>query len=93
MKLLVANRNAAISRVREAEAGIRKAEDRISELVAVSSKLASQESSKVVRNDFSLWLGARVGLTQEAMEFILAVFPAVFIDVISPVMLLVAFSL
>lgn len=93
MRLLVANRNAAITRAMDAEAGIRKAEDRISELLKVSSELASQESSRVVRNDFSLWLGERVGLTQESMEFILAVFPAVFIDVISPVMLLVAFSL
>jgi len=86
---LVANRNAAQARVKQGE-------QRLSELEGDLLGLAEQvvKSRGIVeRKDFAAWLGERFGLSADQMEFALAAFPAVFIDVIAPVMLVVAFSL
>lgn len=91
VQVLVANRNNAISRVKAGESEISKAEGRLSELLVGAAKVASE--SKAERSDFSSWLGARLGLSGDQMEFILAVFPAIFIDIIAPTMLVVAFAL
>ena len=92
MQLLVANRNAAVTRVRAGEQSIGDAERRIAGLLEKSVGLDAG-MDKVVRLDFSAWLGARLGLTADQMEFVLAAFPAVFIDLIAPAMLVVAFTL
>jgi len=86
---LVANRNAAVARVKSGEASISSLE---LDLLSVIAQSTSAERH-VVRLDFAAWLGDRFGLSADQMEFILAAFPAVFIDVIAPVMLVVAFSL
>ena len=89
MATLVANRNAAITRVRDGEVKLSNLE---SDLLSITARSISAET-RIVRADFAAWLGDRFGLGADQMEFILAAFPAVFIDVISPVMLVVAFSL
>jgi len=86
---LVANRNAAQLRVRDGEKRISEVEASLSDLIEASTRA----DKVVVRLDFAAWLGDRFGLGADQMEFILAAFPAVFIDVIAPVMLVVAFSL
>jgi len=89
MATLVANRNAAITRVRDGEVKLSNLE---SDLLSITARSIGAET-RIVRADFAAWLGDRFGLGADQMEFILAAFPAVFIDVISPVMLVVAFSL
>ncbi len=92
IQLLVANRNGAVARVKSGEAAISGAEGRMAELLGSSARF-EQEASKNVRLDFASWLGGRFGLNPDQMEFILAAFPAIFIDLIAPAMLVVAFSL
>jgi len=94
MATLVANRSAAVRRVSVTEVEISAAEKRINDLVPLASAYAARESEHPPeREDFALWLGQRFGLSADQMEFLLAVFPAVFIDVIAPAMLVVAFAL
>jgi hypothetical protein len=92
MQLFVANRNAAVARVRTGEQSIADAERRIAELLVKSVEVHAG-AGREVRLDFALWLGDRFGMTADQMEFMLAVFPAVFIDMIAPAMLVVAFAL
>ena len=90
--LLVSNRNYAINRVNASKDEIRNAEDRIGVLLQGASERVVA-SSVEQRKDFNLWLGERFGISQDQMEFVMAAFPAVFIDVVAPAMLAVAFSL
>jgi len=94
MSTLVANRTNAIKRVSATEAEISAAEKRINDLVPLAAAYRIEESAVAAgRADFASWLGGRFGVGPEQMEFILAAFPAVFIDLIAPAMMVVAFTL
>ena len=95
MRTLVANRSNAIVRARNAESALSKAESEYRAVLPRASLGALDASieASAEREDFNLWLGKRFGLSQDTMEFIMAALPAVFIDVIAPAMLVVAFSL
>jgi len=95
VQLFVSNRNYAINRANAARKEIQDAEERIAVLlpVAASGSVQRAAAEKAERKDFNLWLGERFGVSQDQMEFIMAVFPAIFIDVVAPAMLAVAFSL
>jgi len=93
MATLVANRYGILRRISMAEAGISSAEKRINDLLPAKSRGDYIRSSTVERLDFASWLGDRLGLSADQMEFVLAAFPAVFIDLIAPAMLVVAFTL
>jgi hypothetical protein len=95
VQLFVSNRNYAINRANVARQTIQEAEERIAVLlpVAASGSVQRAAEAKAERKDFNLWLGERFGVSQDQMEFIMAVFPAIFIDVVAPAMLAVAFSL
>jgi len=95
VQLFVSNRNYAINRANAARAEIKAAEERIAVLIPVAASGSIQRATeeKAERKDFNLWLGERFGVSQDQMEFIMAVFPAIFIDVVAPAMLAVAFSL
>lgn len=86
---LVANRNKSQAAIAAMEKAIAADEAKLGTVASV----AATGDVKVVREDFNLWLGKRFGLSQDTMEFIMAAFPAVFIDIIAPTMLVVAFAL
>lgn len=92
VQVLVSNRNSALARVRSGELELSKAEEKIAGLLAGAAKVEASSSVKK-RADFSQWLGDRLGMSGDQVEFILAVFPAIFIDIIAPTMLVVAFAL
>lgn len=87
MDSLVLQRDRARKVVTAKEEDIRKAEDELSSLEATKT------SSVVVRKDFYSWIADRFSVESDTVEFMSAVFPAIFIDVISPVMLSVALFL
>jgi len=89
--ILAGNRNAAATRLAAARAELSQLEKDNAELLPLTV-LAVQDRIEE-RQDFNSWLGGQFGITKERMEFIMAVFPAIFIDVIAPSMLMVAFSL
>jgi hypothetical protein len=95
VQLFVSNRNYAINRANAARKEISETEERIAVLIplAASGSVQRAAEEKAERKDFNLWLGERFGVSQDQMEFIMAVFPAIFIDVVAPAMLAVAFSL
>jgi hypothetical protein len=90
--VLASNRNAALARVRDAEAKLEAIESRIAILLPDTIIAITADDRPQVR-DFNAWLGGQFGITAERTEFLLAIFPAIFIDVIAPAMLAVAFSL
>lgn len=95
MRTLVANRTNALARSRAAANELNSLESRARSILASVSEaevtLALESESE--RDDFTSWLGRRFSIPSEVMEFILAAFPAVFIDIIAPVMLVVAFGI
>lgn len=101
IRSLVANRNAARLRLYGDSktpgllAQAQAIEDEISSLagLAVLAMDTSEEEKLEARGDFASWLGGRLGQSPEQTEFVLAVLPALFIDIIAPVMLVVAFAL
>lgn len=90
--VFASNRNAALARVRDAEAKLEEVEARIAVLLPDTIIAIAADDRPQVR-DFNAWLGSQFGLPASRIEFLLAVFPAIFIDVIAPAMLAVAFSL
>lgn len=90
--VLASNRNAALARVRDAETKLEEIDARIAVLLPDTIIAIAADDRPQVR-DFNAWLGGQFGITAERTEFLLAIFPAIFIDVIAPAMLAVAFSL
>lgn len=89
MVSLVANRNKAQSEIVRLEKEIKATEDA---LMAGSSQAVLAQSS-VDRADFISWMASVLGLPRDTVELALASFPAIFNDVIAPVMLVIAFAL
>jgi hypothetical protein len=89
--VLANNRNSATVRLNAARSELERLERENNELLPLTVLVVQEQAEE--RKDFNSWLGGQFGITQERMEFIMAVFPAIFIDVIAPSMLMVAFSL
>lgn len=92
--LLVANRNSAQYRINKATSDISSLEEELMGLLpksVVGEAAIDREDSE--RDDFFSWVGGILHIDPETIEFALAVFPAIFIDIIAPAMLVVAFSL
>lgn len=93
MAILVANRNVALVRIGSGEKSIQEAEAEIIKISVVVSNYEAGSGDILQKRDFNTFLGERLGASPPAIEFALAVFPAIFIDIIAPAMLVVAFSL
>jgi hypothetical protein len=95
MRTLVANRTNALARSRAAANELNTLESRAREILGRVSEaeVTLDLEGRAERDDFNSWLARRFSIPGEVMEFILAAFPAVFIDVIAPVMLVVAFGI
>jgi len=89
MVSLVANRNKAQSEIVRLEKEIKAAEDALMS----GSTQASLAKGKVDRADFVSWMAGVLGIQRDTLELALASFPAIFNDVIAPVMLVIAFAL
>lgn len=67
------------------------------ELAAIEAEIRSLQSSSaaavIVRDDFFSWIAKRLSSTPDTVEFLMSAFPAVFIDILAPIMLAIVLFL